>query len=241
MESFLIERRWRVQRKEVREMGWQESGAVLVTGGARGIGRAVVEQLAASATRVIVADLNPPADIRVDVRREDSVTALFEQIEGSGVRVQALVHCAGIGIFKPIAELSTDDWNSVVSTNLTGAFLCSRATIRHMLSRGGGRIVHIGSVADHTPLPSNGAYGCAKAGVRMLTQIINEEYKAQGIRATLLSLGAVYTDIWKSRPEFSPSDMLSVDDVARVIAGILSQPAHVRIDETVLLPPKGLL
>jgi NAD(P)-dependent dehydrogenase (short-subunit alcohol dehydrogenase family) len=218
--------------------------AVLVTGGTHGIGRAVVERLRLDGAIIVVAaiDAQPSEDaVRVDVRSEESVNGLFRHIEALGYDIRAMVHCAGVGIFKPLVELSLDDWDFVVSTNLTGAFLCTRSAIRHMLPRGGGRIVHIGSVADHKPLPSNGAYGCSKAGLRMQTQIINEEHKSQGIRATLVSLGAVYTDAWKSRPEFSPSEMLGVQDVASVIAGILSQPPHVRIDEMVVVPPKGIL
>jgi NAD(P)-dependent dehydrogenase (short-subunit alcohol dehydrogenase family) len=224
------------------------SGAVLVTGGSRGIGQAVVEHLAAGGRRLFSAAIDATAgesglvsSLQVDVRDEAAVGGLFRSIEAAGCHLEAMVHCAGVGVFKPLADLTLEDWNLVVATNLTGAFLCSRAAIRHMRTRGGGRIVHIGSVADHTPLAGNGAYGCSKAGVRMLTQIINEECKGDGIRATLLSLGAVYTDIWKSRPEFSAADMLSVSDVAEVIAGILAQPPHVRIDETIMLPPKGIL
>jgi NAD(P)-dependent dehydrogenase (short-subunit alcohol dehydrogenase family) len=216
-------------------------GAVLVTGGTHGIGQAVVERLSESGVQVLGAAIDAPPPLQVDVRSEQSVDDLFQSIEGSGRNISAMVHCAGVGIFKPLSELSLDDWNFVVSTNLTGAFLCTRAAIRHMLPRGGGRIVHIGSVADHTPLPSNGAYGCSKAGLRMLTQIINAEHKLNGIRATLLSLGAVYTDIWKSLPQFSPSDMLSVQDVASIIAGILANPPHVRVDELLVVPPKGIL
>jgi NAD(P)-dependent dehydrogenase (short-subunit alcohol dehydrogenase family) len=175
------------------------------------------------------------------VREEQSVDALFRYIEASGHNIRALVHCAGIGIFKPLVDLPLEDWNNVISTNLTGAFICTRAAIKHMLPRGGGRIIHIGSVAAQTPLPANGAYGSSKAGLRMLTQIINEEHKADGIRATLLTLGATYTDVWKGRPEFSHSDMLSVQDVADVVVSILAQHLHVRIDETIVLPPKGIL
>jgi NAD(P)-dependent dehydrogenase (short-subunit alcohol dehydrogenase family) len=215
--------------------------AVLITGGTQGIGRAIADQLDENGTPVFAAAIDALPPMQVDVREEPSVDALFRHIETSGHNIKALVHCAGIGIFKPLVDLSLKDWNNVVSTNLTGAFLCTRAAIRHMLPRGGGRIIHIGSVAAQTPLVANGAYGSAKAGLRMLTQIINEEHKSDGIRATLLTLGATYTDIWKGLPQFSPADMLSVQDVANMVVAILSQHSHVRIDEMTVVPPKGIL
>jgi NAD(P)-dependent dehydrogenase (short-subunit alcohol dehydrogenase family) len=169
------------------------------------------------------------------------VQNLFQHIEDSGANLHSLVHCAGVGVFRTLAELTLDEWNYVISTNLTGAFLCTRAAIRHMKPRGGGRIIHIGSVAGETPLTANGAYGTSKAALSMLTKIINEEHKADGIRGTLLRLGAVFTDVWGSRPEFSRTDMLSVEDVASTISHVLSQPPHVRVDEIVVMPSKGIL
>ena len=219
------------------------SQTVLVTGGTKGIGNAIAAHLSGLGARVFAAAIDAPPPLQLDVRSEQSVDSLFRHIESAGCALTSLIHCAGVGVFKPIADLSLADWDLVLSTNLTGAFLCTRAAIRHMLARsnGGGRIVHIGSVADHTPLAANGAYGSSKAGLRMLTQVTNEECALHGIRATLLSLGAVYTDVWASRPEFDKADMLSPADVAGVVAGILSQPPHVRVDELTVKPPKGIL
>lgn len=216
--------------------------SVLVTGGARGIGRAVVEHLRAKGHVVFCADKdNADSSFMVDVTNEQSVQNLFLHIEESGARLHAMVHCAGVGIFRPLEEMTLDEWNHVINTNLTGAFLCTRAAIRHMKPRGGGRIIHIGSIAGETPLQANGAYGSSKAALSMLTKVINEEHKGDGIRATLLRLGAVYTDVWKSRPEFSRSDMLSVEDVVSSISHVLSQPLQVRVDEVVVMPSKGIL
>jgi NAD(P)-dependent dehydrogenase (short-subunit alcohol dehydrogenase family) len=223
---------------------------ILVVGASRGIGGAAACALESEGANVIKADIaiSPEAgaqpvsnSIHLDVRSSGSVEAAFARLEHQFGGVDALVNCAGVGVFKPVAELTDEDWNNVLSTNLTGAFLCVRSALRQMLRRGGGRIIHIGSVADHVPLPSNGVYGVSKAGLRMLTQIVNEDYKHDGVRATLISLGAVYTDIWRSRPEFDRADMLDVADVARAIVGILKEPPHVRIDNVVLLPPKGIL
>lgn len=218
---------------------------VIVVGGTGDIGRAVVHKLRAEGLRVVCAASDvrteTPDCLHVDVTREDSVRALFERAEAETGPVEVLVNCAGVGVFTPLHETSLEDWDRMLGVNLTGTFLCAREAFRRMKPRGGGRIIHIGSVSDHLTLPMNGAYAATKHGVRGLTGVLNEEGKAFGIRATLLSLGAVYTAFWKSRPEFSPADMLAVEDVAQCIWEIALKPPNVRIDELRLVPPQGVL
>lgn len=227
---------------------------ILITGGGRGIGRALATHLSAAGELVISASIEhrePPAhaaeylpghvvERRVDVRREAEVRELFRTLDGI-VRVRALVNCAGIGRFQQLEEMKLDDWEEVLSTNLTGAFLTSREAIARMRRSGGGRIVNIGSVAGATPIAGNGAYGCSKAAVQMLTDIINAENHAHNVFATCVVMGAVYTDIWLGRPEFDPADMLAVETVSELIAGVLRLPDGVRMDAVKVLPKKGIL
>lgn len=180
-------------------------------------------------------------DLRVDVTDESSVVEMFERAEKQWGPIGLLINCSGVGVFAPLTEISAADWRRTIDVNLTGAFLCSREAFKRMKGRGGGRIIHIGSVSDHLTLVDNGAYAASKHGVRGLTGVLNEEGKPFSIRATLISLGAVYTSFWHSRPEFSPSDMLSVDEVAQTIWEIARKPLNVRVDEIRLLPPKGVL
>ncbi|NOK23415.1 SDR family oxidoreductase [Corallococcus carmarthensis] len=218
---------------------------VIVVGGTGDIGRAVTHKLRAEGLRVVCAANDVATEtsdtLRVDVTREDSVKSLFDKAEAELGPLSILVNCAGVGVFTPLHETSIEDWQRTVDVNLTGTFLCAREAFRRMKIRGGGRIIHIGSVSDHLTLPMNGAYAATKHGVRGLTGVLNEEGKAFGIRATLLSLGAVYTSFWKSRPEFSPADMLSVEDVAQCIWEIAIKPPNVRVDELRLVPPQGVL
>lgn len=204
---------------------------IIVTGGAGGIGRAIVRLLGDSGHDVRSCDLP-----ECDITGEAAVDALF-----TSPAVDAVVHCAGAGIFKPFEELTPADWRTLLDVNVTGAFLVSRAAARAMRTNGGGRIVHIGSVANTRPLDGCAAYGASKAALAMLCRSMNHELAAHAIRTTFLTLGAVYTPIWESRPEFSATDMLSVDDVARAVKNIVESPLHLRIDEMTLLPPKGIL
>ena len=217
----------------------------IVVGGTGEIGRAVVSKLRADGLRVVCAanDVSQETadELRFDITDEASVASLFERAEKAVGPISVLVNCTGVGVFTPLAETSVQDWRKTLEVNLTGAFICSREAFNRMKTRGGGRLIHIGSISDHLTLPMNGSYAASKHGVRALTVVLNEEGKPYSIRATLISLGAVYTSFWKTRPEFSPADMLSVEDVAQSIYEIARKPLNVRVDELRLLPPKGVL
>ncbi|MBZ4401527.1 SDR family oxidoreductase [Myxococcus sp. AS-1-15] len=216
----------------------------IVVGGTGNIGAAVIHRLRAEGLHVICASEDVTREssdsMRVDVTDEASVRSLFDKASANGP-LHLLVNCSGFGAFTPIEETSLADWRRSLDVNLTGAFLCAREAFKRMKAHGGGRIVHIGSVSDHLTLPMNGAYAASKHGLRGLTGVLNAEGKDHAIRATLLSLGAVYTAFWKTRPEFSPADMLSVDDVAESIWEIARKPLHIRVDELRLVPSKGVL
>lgn len=211
----------------------------VVIGASRGIGQAIADALEAEGTKVIRASRALPA--KLDVRNELSVQSFFEMIKKEFGAPYLLVNCAGIGIFKPITEISFAEWNDVLGTNLTGSFLCCREGFKLMVANGGGRIINIGSIADHIPLPHNTAYSASKFGLRGLTLSLNEEGKRCNIRVSLVSLGAVATDIWKDRPGFDTSDMLQPAEVAESVVHIATMPLHVRTDEIRILPPKGIL
>jgi NAD(P)-dependent dehydrogenase (short-subunit alcohol dehydrogenase family) len=219
--------------------------SAIVVGGTGEIGRAVVARLRAEGLRAVCASNDvkqeTPEDLRVDVTDEASVVAMFQRAEQAHGPLSLLINCSGVGVFAPLSELSMADWRRTIDVNLTGAFLCSREAFQRMKAHGGGRIIHMGSVSDHLTLVHNAAYAASKHGLRGLTGVLNEEGKDSSIRATLISLGAVYTSFWHSRPEFSPADMLSVDDVAQSIWEIARKPLNVRVDEIRLLPPKGVL
>lgn len=227
---------------------------VLITGGTRGIGRTMAELLARAGARVWVTSRQAPPsgevapsaagevrEVYLDVTREPSVVALFERIDAAYGRLDVLVNNAGIGVFKPVAETTLEEWHRVIDTNLTGVFLCSREAFKRMRTQGGGRIINIASVAGCIPLAENGAYGASKYAVRGFSQILNEEGKDYNIRVSTVTPGAVYTDIWAGRPGFDRCHMLQPEDVAQTVLDIASRPLHVRIDEVTILPPKGVL
>jgi 3-oxoacyl-[acyl-carrier protein] reductase len=228
---------------------------VVVTGGTSGIGRAIAQSMAAAGAMVwaVGRRVSLPYSIptpllggevreaHIDVTQENSIQSFFEHIDRTSGRVDVLVNNAGIGVFKPAVEITLAEWDAVIRTNLTGAFLCSREVFLRMRQQGGGRIIMISSVADHVALAGNAAYGASKAGLRSLAHVLNEEGKSSNIRTSVVSPGAVSTDIWEGRDGFDRAEMLCPQDVADTVLDIARRPLHVRIDEVRIMPSKGIL
>ncbi|HEU4963696.1 MAG TPA: SDR family oxidoreductase [Bacilli bacterium] len=226
---------------------------VLITGGARGLGRYMADAMAREGAAVIVTSRQASPDAALEPRfgtvqeafleitEEASVHALFSKIDAAFSRLDVLVNNAGIGVFKPVVDTTLDEWNEIFATNVTGLFLCSKAAFSRMKTQGGGRIINIASVSGYIPIVENGVYGASKYAVRGFSQILNEEGKHDNIRVSIVSPGAVYTDIWDGRDGFLPADMLQPEDVAETVLDIARRPLHVRIDEVKILPPKGVL
>lgn len=227
-------------------------GPILVTGGRRGLGAAMAEALAQAGAAVYASSRNGPAElkvarpgeivpVRLDVRDGAQVKALFDDFDRAGVALTALINNAGVGYFRPFSELSIAELDEMLQTNLRGAFLCAQAAFQRFRSQGGGRIVNIGSICDHTALPENSGYAASKYGLRGLSEVIAQEGKAHGIRVSLVSPGAVWSDIWQGREGFHKEDMLAPADVAETIVDLLSRPQRVWLAQVTILPPKGIL
>lgn len=223
---------------------------VLVSGASAGIGAAVAQvcakagALVVAASRSLQTDLSNAghgvvASLQLDVADEASVLRCFEALDKLG-GVDVLVNNAGCATFGPVEDLETRGMEETFRVNTFGAYLCSREAFRRM-KPSGGRIINVGSVAASEDLPMNAVYGGSKAALQALTRSLNAEGKEHNVRATYLELGATYTPLWDGVVGFSAADMLTVDDVAEVIAFIASRPLRVRIDELSLLPPKKLL
>jgi 3-oxoacyl-[acyl-carrier protein] reductase len=184
----------------------------LVTGGAQGIGRAIVEQLAANGARVAILDLEravaqQTADelaagghrvvaVGADVADRDAMLSARGTIERELGQISILVNNAGINTSKdrrPIHEYAEDDWHRILRVDLTGVYIVSKAIVPGMVARGSGRIVNIASVAGLVPLRLQSAYCAAKAGVVNLTRSMALELGPQGILSNCVAPGSILT------------------------------------------------
>ncbi len=216
----------------------------VVTGGARGIGLAVVERFIASGARVSIWDKDGPEAekhaqrlgqhaLAVDVTNESAVQAAAAASIRALGRVDILVTSAGItGPNETVENYPAEEWRRVLEADLTGPFLCSKALLPHMKARDYGRIVHIASIAGKEGNPNAAAYSAAKAGVIALTKSLGKELASTGIRVNCVTPAAVQTGMFAQMTESHIAYMLSkipigrfgrVEEVASLIAWLSSE------------------
>jgi NAD(P)-dependent dehydrogenase (short-subunit alcohol dehydrogenase family) len=168
-----------------------------VTGGAQGIGRAAAEALAEAGAKVITGDLSG-ADVVLDVRDSARVTAVADAIVREHGRIDILVNNAGIARSETAAENVDDEhWLNVLDVNLNGSFWCARAFGRHMLARGSGSIVNVGSMSGlivNRPQPQS-YYNASKAAVHQLTKSLAAEWGPRNVRVNAVAPTYINTPI----------------------------------------------
>jgi 3-oxoacyl-[acyl-carrier protein] reductase len=228
-----------------------EGQVALVTGASRGIGRAIAARLGRMGARVALCSRNAPgleaaaAALRrdrievfaqaADVTRAAEVDALVRGVRTALGEIDILVNNAGIGIFGPAHELSEQDWDRVLDTNLKGVFLVSRAVAPEMIRRRTGHIINISSLAGKNAFAGGGIYCASKWGLLGLTGCMAEDLRGYGIRVSAVCPGTVETDFSPHAGKDSKK-MLQPDDVAHAVAMLVTQAPQSFISEVHLRP-----
>ena len=234
------------------------SGKVaLVTGGSRGIGRAVALRLAGLGCQVVIAGRDAKSLTKTerelrrlggrslsqvcDVRTPESVDSLFRTIRQEFKRLDIVVNNAGIGHANlPVSDLPFPVWKNVLETNLDGTFLVSQAAL--VLLKRGGTIVNNLSIAANRVFAGSAAYNASKHGALGLTNTLREELRPKGIRVIGILPGATDTDIWNSLwPKAPRRKMLAADTVADAIVNSILLPPQATVENLEILPTSGTL
>jgi NAD(P)-dependent dehydrogenase (short-subunit alcohol dehydrogenase family) len=236
-----------------------EGKVALVTGGSRGIGRAVAEALLRRGVHVAISGINPahlqkaeaelasgaPSGARVltfaaDVRDHLAVESMIDETARRQGGLDILVNNAGIGWFGSVESQGHDEWRRVMDTNITGVFNCCKAAIPHLRRRGGGWIVNISSLAGSNPFVGGASYCASKAALDVFSEALMQEVRQDGIRVSYVKPGSVNTDFmgnedpqndWKLRP----------DDIAQVVVDLVSHDRRSlpsRVDIRPSKPPR---
>jgi 3-oxoacyl-[acyl-carrier protein] reductase len=228
------------------------SGAVaLVTGGSRGIGRAIALRLAKLGASVAICgrDANalgsteaelkqsgsPTFSQVADVSRAADVAALVDNTQAALGPISILVNNAGIGLFGPAHEKSESDWDRVLDTNLKSVFLASRAVAASMIPRGAGDIINISSLAGRNAFAGGGIYCASKWGLQGLSACMAEDLREHGIRVSVICPGSVATGFSTRGPK-DPAKVLSPEDVAHAVEMIVTQGPQSFLSEIQLRP-----
>jgi NAD(P)-dependent dehydrogenase (short-subunit alcohol dehydrogenase family) len=171
-----------------------DGGVALVTGGGRGIGKAIAERLAQDGFTVVTLG-RTSGDVQADVGDPASVQSAFGEVHERFGPVLVLVNNAGERQDGLAIRMKPEQWESVIDTNLNGAFHCIRRALDDMLSARWGRIVNISSVVAERANPGQANYGAAKAGMLSLTRTIAREMARKGITCNAVTPGVIETDM----------------------------------------------
>lgn len=241
---------------DVSEQGTTRARVAIVTGGSRGIGRAIVEALLGDGWRVFFCSRSPASVERavaelaetygdrvagraVDVREQAEVDAFVDWVASAAGRVDCLVNNAGLGYFGPVDELDGDAWREVLRTNLDGAFYALRAVAPVMKRHGGGFVLNVASLASKNPFAGGAAYNASKFGMLGFSEAAMLDLRHQGIRVAAILPGSVDTDFGPGRGD--TSWMLTAADVAKVVTDLLAFPDRAlpsRVEIRPSRPPK---
>jgi NAD(P)-dependent dehydrogenase (short-subunit alcohol dehydrogenase family) len=222
----------------------------LVTGASRGIGRAIALRLAEFGARLLLVARDPLALAEVkqsviklatdadalpcDLASASAIAALAPRIEAAG-GCDILINAAGIGrIGAPLHEMAVEDFDAILATNLRAPFLLMRAVVPHMITRGRGEIVNISSLAGQGPLLNGAAYSASKWALNGLTYSAAEELRAHNIRVSVVAPGSVNTSFGRGGKD--RAKMLQPEDVANVVAMLVTQPPQSFISEVRMRP-----
>lgn len=227
----------------------------VVTGGSRGIGRAIAEALVRAGANVAitarsekdlasaVADLNRIGPGRAagyvcDVRDYEQVRSAFASIAGDLGGVDILVNNAGIGIFARVESMDVADFRAVLETNVFGVFYCCHEAIPLMKQRGGGYIINISSLAGTNAHPEMAAYNASKFGLNGFSEALMQEVRHDKIKVSYIMPGSVNTEFGGDEPSDEKSWQLQPEDVARVVMDLIEHPERSLMSRVEIRPSR---
>ncbi len=228
-----------------------EGKVTIITGAATGVGKGIARAFVNEGATVVIAsrnreNLDSTAEelralggavevIPTDVTNEVQVVSLFQETFAKLGRLDIAVNNSGIEAAAPLDEMTLESWQSVVSVNLTGVFLCCREAMRIMKAEGGGKIINIGSTAAYVPRPRTASYAATKHGVLGLTHVAALEGREHGISVSCLNPGNVAVEK-RSHDRFHTEPMMSVDDVGAAALAMATLPNNVNFFNATVLP-----
>ncbi len=238
-----------------------EQGSVLITGASSGFGEACARRYAEAGRKVVVtarrsarveslaAELSafsPCLPLTLDVRDRSSVMEKLTTLPDEFADVEILINNAGLALGLETADKADlDHWDAMVDTNIKGLMYCTRAVLPHLVSRGSGHVVNLGSVAASWPYPGGNSYGGTKAFVQQFSRNLRTDLHGKNIRVSVIEPGMCDTEFSLVRFEgdqtraaavYEGMQPLTAKDVAEIIFWTTSVPAHININQLEVMP-----
>lgn len=231
---------------------------VVITGASGGLGESTARSLAGLGAKVVLGarridrlqaiagELGLPEGsvVQTDVTNFDQVKRLVDQAVALHGRIDVLLNNAGVMPHSPLERLKVDDWDRMIDVNLRGVLYGIGAALPHMKEQRSGHIVNVSSVAGHKVRPGSAVYSATKTAVRVISEGLRQEVKPYNIRTTVVSPGAVHSELVESITEADIAEgarkayerALPTDTFARMVVFALSQPDDVDINEILFRP-----
>lgn len=236
-----------------------EGKVVVITGASSGLGEATVRHLASQGAKLVLgarrvdrlqalADelgLGSGAAVETDVTDPEQVKRLVDGAVQAHGRIDVILNNAGLMPHSPLERGRIDDWDRMIDVNIKGVLYGIAAALPHMMAQKGGHIINVASVAAYKVRPGSAVYAATKAAVRMLSEGLRQEVKPYGIRTTVISPGAVQSelpgsvtepDVAKGIQDFYEKFAIPASSFARMVAFAMSQPDDVDVNEILFRP-----
>jgi len=226
-----------------------------VTGGTRGIGRAIAERLlregaavaicgrSAEATARAAAEMQPLGRIfgcAADITDATQVGNFFQAVDREFGALDILVNNAGVGVFRKVAEMTPEEWHRNIDLNLNGPFYCSREALARFEKRGGGFIVNISSLAAKNAFSGGAGYNASKFGLNGFTEALMLDHRYDNVRVSTIMPGSVDTGFGGDAGKRAGDTgwMIAPEDVAEAVAMALRMPARTMVSRVELRPSR---
>jgi NAD(P)-dependent dehydrogenase (short-subunit alcohol dehydrogenase family) len=230
----------------------------IVTGGTKGIGRAIAKALVTAGANVAITARNEDeiektvtelktigagtaAGYVCDVRDYEQVKSVFVTVSKEFGGLDVLINNAGIGLFGSVESISVEEFRAVLETNVFGVFYCCHEAIPLMKQRGGGYIINLSSLAGTNAHAKMAAYNASKFGLNGFSEALMQEVRHDGIKVTYIMPGSVNTEFGGDEPSDAKSWQLQPDDIAEVVMDLLAYPDRAlpsRVEIRPSQPPK---
>jgi 3-oxoacyl-[acyl-carrier protein] reductase len=243
-----------------------ENKVAIVTGGTRGIGRAIASRLLADGARVAICgirqksvddalDFLAPPDhpttrdrvlgMAADISKLEDVRRFVSAVTGQFGAIDILINNAGVGLFRSVADLTPEEWQRMIGVNLTGAYYCCHEILPIFIQRGGGDVVNISSLAGKNAFAGGAGYNASKFGLNGFAEALMQDHRNAGVRVTTIMPGSVDTEFGgssgtgsSSRAPGSNAWKIAPDDIAEIVVNVLRMPRRTTISQIEVRPSR---